>query len=46
MSLSSVISTDLTSPYLRSHVQCLDLMVSVSGQFSIEVGGEVVGQEV
>lgn len=31
---------------LRSHVQCLDLMVSVSGQFSIEVGGEVVGQEV
>lgn len=33
-------------PDLRSHVQCLDLTVSVSGQFSIEVGGEVVGQEV
>lgn len=27
-------------------IQCLDFTVSVSGQFSIEVGGEVVGQEV
>ena len=33
-------------PDLGSHVQCLDFTVSVSGQFSIEVGGEVVGQEV
>lgn len=33
-------------PYLGPHVQRLDLTVSNGGQFSIEVGGEVVGQEV
>lgn len=33
-------------PYLGSHVQSLDFTVSDSSQFSIKVGGEVVGQEV
>lgn len=33
-------------PDLGSHVQCLDFTASDSSQFSVEVRGEVVGQEV
>lgn len=45
-SLRHAFPTAPSPPDLGSHVQCLDFTASVSGQFSIEVGGEVVGQEV